>query len=396
MSARFYMKSFPCPIAYISNASWHYGLPTNRQQLPQRLANHAPVLYSSPFSLSQALMGQVPFRQVRPGLEQVSPNLYLFHNLQILPMVRGQLWPLKQFDQHLRVRSLRRYIGALGLRNPVLWLYFPPSFQHLLGQLGESLTCYHCTDDHAGRAEVLGFDRQKVEEDEIRLVQAVDVVFVTSRPLYLQKVQYNPNTYLMPNVANIERFTPVAHDQVPVALELRDLPGPVAGFVGAVDGYKVDFALIEQVAQMLSDWTFVFVGPVGSGDGTSRADLPALPNVRYLGYRDYSLLPGYVAGFDVCMIPYHLNPYTAGVFPLKFWEYLASGKPVVTTPLPALSEYYPHVGVGNSPSAFAEALQRAFTRRADMAARQQRLDLAAGQSWEKRAAEMLEVLRRHL
>jgi glycosyltransferase involved in cell wall biosynthesis len=311
-------------------------------------------------------------------------------------MVRAQVWPLQPFDRWLQIQSLRLWIHHLGFQDPVLWLYFPPSFKFLIEALRPTLTCYHCTDDHAGYAEMLGLDAYGVRRAEIELLRSVDVVFTTSRPLYEQKSKHNANTYLMPNVADVGSFIPVARGQVPVAPELRDLPGPVAGFIGAVDAYKVDLPLVGAVAHQLPDWSFLFVGPVGSGDDTKYSDLPSQPNLHFLGPRPYAHLPGYVAAFDVCTLPYRLNSYTRGVFPLKFWEYLASGKPVVTAPLPALSEYYEYVEVAKDARTFVGGLQRAYASARDEAATEQRLQLAIEQSWETRAAEMLDVLRSHL
>ena len=380
------------PIIYVSNASWFYGLPTNRQQLPKWLAEHTRVLYSSPFSLSQAATGKIRFNEYKAGIQEMAPNLYLFHNVQLLPLVRAQLQPFQRFDQWLTTRALRRHAAALGFDKPILWLYFPPTFEHLIGQLGESLTCYHCTDDHAGYAEMLGLDRQRVAQEETRLVEAVDIVFTTSRPLYEQKVRHNPHTYLMPNVADVNLFGPVARGAVPPAPELAALPGPIVGFIGAIDSYKVNLDLLAEVARLLPTWSFVLVGPVGLGDHTQAGGLPDTPNLHFLGPRAYTSLPAYVAAFDICVIPYQINSYTVGVFPLKFWEYLAAGKPVVTTPLPSLSDYYQYVHVAAGPSDFVEALQRALASEKDATAIQQRLTLADGHSWKARAAEMARVL----
>ena len=98
----------------------------------------------------------------------------------------------------------------------------------------------------------------------------------------------------------------------------------------------------------------------------------------------------------MCIIPYNLNSYTVGVFPLKFWEYLASGKPVVTTPLPSLQEYYQDVAVAADSKSFIAALKRALATTEDKDAKQHRVKLAAHQNWERRAVEMLEVLNSYL
>ncbi len=389
------MAVFPA-FVYISNAAWDYGLPTNRQQLPKWLCRYAPLLYSSPFSLSQILLGRHLPKDYKLGLRSLGPNLFLLKNFQFLPLVRGQIQPFKWLDERLITLALRHSIRKLGFERFILWLYYPPSYQYLLGNLGEVLSCYHCTDDHAGYAEMLGLDPEPVRRAEIELVRGVDVVFTTSQPLYEQKLKINPNTYLMPNVAEIERFAPVARGEVAPAPDLEHISRPIAGFIGAVSSYKLDLRLIEEIARLLPEWNFVFVGPVGEGDGTQDSILPHLPNIHFIGRRDYALLPRYLAAFDVCLIPYQLNHYTAGVFPLKFWEYMASGKPIVTTPLPALQAYLDYVEVGETSDSFATALKSAMKSNDKPEVKLQRLALAETHSWAGRAEEIIKVLRTYL
>jgi glycosyltransferase involved in cell wall biosynthesis len=385
------MSQLP-PIVYVSNAGWTSGLPTNRQQLPLRLAAHTNVLYSSPFSLSQVLMGRVKLRDYEPGLREVAPGLQAFHNLQLLPLVRGQVRPLSDVDRWLTARALAKQVRRLGHQRPILWMYYPPSNAHLIDRLDASLSVYHCTDDHAGYAEALGLDPEKSAREEAELVEAVDVVFATSRPLYEMHRRRNPRTFLMPNVADVERFAPVGRGEVAPAAELAHLPHPVAGFIGAVDAYKVDFELVDEVARRLPGWSFVFVGPVGVGDGTGESVLPKAPNVHYLGPRPHTSLPSYIAGFDVCTIPYRLNRYTAGVFPLKFWEYLAAGKPVVSTALPGLVDDADCAYLVRNAEDFAAALVEAARSAAEPRLIAYRTARAAQNSWEARAGSMVKVL----
>lgn len=380
------------PIVYVSNAGWNYGLPTNRQQLPLRLAAYTQVLYASPLSLSQVLLGRVRLQDYRRGTQQVAPGVHILHNLRLLPLVRGQIWPLTYFDRWLTTHTLVQNVRRMGHRRPILWMYYPPSFQHLIGKLDESLSVYHCTDDHAGYAAELGLDAEQIAQGESRLVESVDVVFATSRPLYEKHVRRNPHTYLMPNVADVQRFAPVARGEVSPAVDLANLPCPIVGFIGAVDAYKIDFDLVSDVAHRLPGWSFVFIGPVGVGDRTRAEGLPRAENIHFLGAREYAALPAYLAGFDICTIPYRLNRYTSGVFPLKFWEYLAAGKPVVATPLPGLRDEADHAFFASDADGFVDALLEAAATATEPTSIGHRLERAAQNSWESRAAEMVQVL----
>ena len=384
------------PLVCISNAAWNAALPTNRQQLPLRLAAYTQVLYVSPFSLGRVLLGRDSLRNFNPRLRQVRPNFHVADSLQLLTMARGQIWPFKQMDETLRLRMIRSAMSQLGMARPVLWLYFPPDFSHLKGHLGESLVVYHCTDDYVGYAEKLGWDVARIQREEQELIRRADVVLVTSRPLYNKHAGLNPGgVYLMPNVADVALFNQVVNGKVAPAPELAGFNHPVAGFVGSLDSYKVDFPLVAGLAHRLPDWSFVFVGPVGKEDGTTPSDLPQAGNIHYLGSRPHADLPSFVAGFDVCMIPYQINSYTQGVFPLKVWEYLAAGKPVVSTPLPALSEYTEWISLAGQVEPFAQALLAANTS-ADGSSNAERIRArvqeASQHSWEKRAAEVMDLL----
>src|SRR6185437_3645903 len=117
---------------------------------------------------------------------------------------------------------------------------------------------------------------------------------------------------------------------------LATIPQPRVCFLGALDAYKVDFALLAGAASACPDLHFVCVGPIGFADQTRGSTIPHLANLHYIDTLPQKELPALLRGCAVCIIPYHLNEYTASVSPLKLYEYLAAGRPVVATPLPAL------------------------------------------------------------
>jgi glycosyltransferase involved in cell wall biosynthesis len=162
----------------------------------------------------------------------------------------------------------------------------------------------------------------------------------------------------------------------------------VLGFIGALDDYKIDAVVLRAVAETFPHGTVVLIGPVGLADsGRECAALGSLPNVRLLGRRPYAALPGYLRGFDAFLIPYRLTGYTRGVFPMKFFEALASGRPIVATPLPALLEHGHVVHLASGPEAFAEAVSRALVEETAEKARARAL-LAERHSWTTRLDEI--------
>ena len=145
-------------------------------------------------------------------------------------------------------------------------------------------------------------------------------------------------THYSPNVADFEHFS-AARQAGPIPSDLEAILRPRIGFIGAVSEYKVDFDLIAAVADARPDWHWVLIGQLGEGQpGTSAAKLRR-PNIHLLGPRPYDALPGYLRGFDVAVLPCPLNAYTRAMSPMKFFEYLAAGRPIVATPVDGIMEY---------------------------------------------------------
>jgi glycosyltransferase involved in cell wall biosynthesis len=189
-----------------------------------------------------------------------------------------------------------------------------------------------------------------------------------------------------PNVADTKLFAS-ALTPGPVDPALEALPHPRIAFHGAITATKLDFRLIAELARLRPGWSIALVGPVGAGDPTT--DVSALErehNVHLLGARRHHELPALLRGADAAIIPYLINPLTSSIFPMKVYEYLAAGLPVVSTRLPALSGL-DEISFGADAGSFAEALE------GELAAdgperRRQRSRAAAGHSWEARIAEL--------
>ena len=167
------------------------------------------------------------------------------------------------------------------------------------------------------------------------------------------------------------------------------------GFAGNFLRSKVDFELLDSIARAHPEWTLLLVGP--ARDETARAleRLVALDNVRWVGPMSYAELPRYVAAFDVGLIPYLENDYTRSCFPLKLYEYLAAGKPVVVTGLPHLRDVGPLVSVCEGVDQTLEAIEAGLGRRTpDIVAERQAL--ARANTWESRVARLLGLIEAEL
>jgi glycosyltransferase involved in cell wall biosynthesis len=174
---------------------------------------------------------------------------------------------------------------------------------------------------------------------------------------------------------------------------LLAIPAPRLGFIGALSGYKVDFELLRRLAEARPDWSVVLIGKVGEGDPGTDASLLAGPeNIHLLGPRDYKDLPAYLKGFDVALLPSRLNDYTESMFPMKFFEYLAAGVPVVSVDLPALRQFRGAFYLGSTLQRFVAAVEAALAE--GEAPKRRRRALAEEQTYERRTEKMMDILGR--
>jgi glycosyltransferase involved in cell wall biosynthesis len=196
----------------------------------------------------------------------------------------------------------------------------------------------------------------------------------------------NDNVLFAPNVADTAAFATALQDG-PVDAAVDALARPRVVFTGAVVATKLDVPLIAELARLRPGWSFALVGPTGMGDpGTDVSALRAVPNVHLLGGRPRDALPAVLRGADAGIIPYASNQLTSSIFPMKVYEYLAAGLPVVATELPALAGVDGVTRVADAP-AMAAALDAALARNS-APERAARSEQASGHSWDARLAEI--------
>ena len=387
------MSDLP-PIVCISNAEWDAEIPTNRQQIMRRFAEHTRVMFvEAPLPVLGSYIGQSKRRERRRGWKRDG-------KVDILQAWDWIPYPIAQRSQAISrgVDSsfrhyVRRHWQTLGWPSPIVWI-FAPDAGNLVGAFDERLSVYHCVDDFTA-AEQFNHYRRVAAYDECKseefLARVVDIVLTTAQPLYERWHSVNIDTYLLPNVADTALFRQ-ALDPGPEHPALRGIPQPRIAFIGALDRYKVDFELLAGVAQRCPELQFVCVGPTGAGDRTPRSSLPQQANLHYVGTLPQIELPDVLRHCAACIIPYHLNEYTTAVSPLKLYEYLAAGMPIVATPITSLRDK-DALGLylaEPEPAAFAERVRAVLG--ADKQTRQRISDAAQKYSWSRRMEELIQLL----
>jgi glycosyltransferase involved in cell wall biosynthesis len=376
-------------IVCLGFGEWDAELWTNQQHLMSRLASSNRVLFLESLGLRQPrLAGRDLRRMARrvqraaagpravAGLHVQSPLVIPIHGR---PRVRA-----------LNARLLRAQVGraarSLGLEQPVLWSYVPQA-DWLVETLQPSAIVYHCVDDIAAQK---GVAAAAFRGFEAHFAARADLVLASAPALAERMRTLNDHVFYAPNVADTERFA-TALEQGPTDEALAALPRPRIVFTGAVVATKLDLELLEGVARARPGWSIALVGPIGAGDPlTDISALERLPNVHLLGARPYAKLPEVLRGADVALVPYAINDLTRSVFPMKVYEYLAAGLPVVTTPLPALNATTGVIVAADGP-ATVEAVERALAQDGPEARRGRSLAVQ-GNSWDARLEEISSYL----
>jgi glycosyltransferase involved in cell wall biosynthesis len=372
-------------IVCVGFAEWDTELWTNQHHLMSRLAERGDrVLFVESLGLRRPTLAGRDLRRLarraatglrgprrRDGVHVLAPLVLPLHDVAAARTLNARLLPA------LVGRAARR----LGMRSPVLWGYVPQA-EILLDSLRPHRVVYHCVDDIAAQD---GVDAASFRAAERRFAARADLVLASAPSLAARMRTLSPHVLDAPNVADTALFSR-ALAAGPVDPALAALPSPRLVFTGAIAAKKLDLALLRDLARARRDWTIALVGPVGLGDPhTDVTDLAAEPNVALLGSRPHGDLPAVLRGTDVALIPYRRSPLTDSIFPMKVYEYLAAGCPVVATPLPALRGE-PAVVTAPDAGSFVAAVQRALAEPLERAA--QRADHAAAHSWEARIAEI--------
>lgn len=236
---------------------------------------------------------------------------------------------------------------------PVLWFYTPmmyPIAKHIEAQA----VVYDCMDELSN----FRFAPPELQRYESELMKRADVVFTGGHSIYEAKRALHSNIHPFPSSVDVEHFATARH-RLPQPKDQSGLSGPIFGYVGVIDE-RIDLSLVEALADARRDASIVMIGPVVKIEET---ELPRRPNIHYLGRKAYSDLPTYVSRWDVALMPFAMNDATRFISPTKTPEYVAAGKPVVSTPITDVVRQYgeiPAVIIADDPNEFVEACGKAL------------------------------------
>lgn len=271
------------------------------------------------------------------------------------------------------------------ISKPILWYYTPIALS-FTNHLESSCLVYDCMDELSafkGASATL-------KDWEAQLFKRADVVFTGGQSLYEAKQHQHPNVYPFPSSIDVNHFAQ-ARDIMVEPPDQACIGHPRLGFYGVIDE-RMDLALLEGIAQARPNWQLVIIGPVVKIDSEN---LPRRPNIHYLGGKSYLELPHYLAGWDVALLPFALNESTRFISPTKTPEYLAAGKPVVSTAIRDVVRPYAHqqlVHIADGAEAFVEKAEIAMQQSQDQNWRDRVDAFLAQTSWDKTWTDMMHLI----
>ncbi len=384
-------------ILILSTADWDHPVWTNKQHVAVTLAKLGHhIVYIDSLGLRKMQKSSKDKRRILKRIKnifstprKVRERIWIVSPLVLPGIQTGMLaWANKI---SLRLTVYYTYL-RLGFQCNILWtyspattLYFKPSkFEHSI---------YHCVDDIGSQPNM---PSRVLKELERETALSVDHVVVTTNNLLSRMKGLNKSLHLMPNVVEYKKFAyPSSFSLEKAASLMESIPRPIIGFVGAISTYKLDFDLLLTVVDSHKEYSFVLCGPIGEGEPqTNISELIKRKNIYFLGPQSYEIIPGLMCQFDVGILPSKRNEYTKSMFPMKFFEYLASGIPVVSIDIPSLIKYKSIVKLCKNAEEFSAGICREVKFGNEPKLKAMRQALASENTYRDRTKKMLELIRR--
>ena len=354
------------PIVVHSHLGWDWVWQRPQQFLSRLSKRHRVLFVEGPVPVPEIDRTQMVLRETRD-----------YPNVVVLQMkVPASRWSDGGWVDQERRRIVQQVLAEpLGreFQSPVQWFYDPMAVTAFAGHLGERAIVYDCMDE----LSLFRGAPPELVRRERELLTMADVVFAGGPRMWEAKRELNQNCFCFGCGVDHAHFGRALDVHLPLPAELKDLPKPVFGYIGVVDE-RIDYELVAALADA-TEGSVVMVGPWTKVDPDA---FPQRKNLHWLGGRDYAQLPAYAKAFDVCLMPFAMNESTRFINPTKALEYMATGRPVVSTPVrDVVKQYSDVVAIGNDHAEFIAACQDAAA--SPQAARVERgRALARKNSWE--------------
>ena len=280
-------------------------------------------------------------------------------------------------------KLLATQIGRLarrgGLTRPILWIAIPTAVD-MIGQFDERLVIYQVSDKYDANMMDHATDHVTIRRLHDRAIDNADLVFYSGQKLLAEAKQGRERSFLLEQAVDFEHWSQIGPGNLEVADAVARIPRPRLGYFGAIEPWLIDQNLIKRAARERPAWQWVFIGNESRG-----VEIEALPNTHFLAAVPYQELPRYAAGFDVCVLPWDTaHSFTSYGSAIKVREYLATGLPVVISPLPEYESMGNVLRIARSHNDWFRLVEEALNEKDPIAARARQSAVSSG-TWDARA-----------
>ncbi|MBL9120106.1 MAG: glycosyltransferase [Phycisphaerae bacterium] len=364
---------------------WYHNRGHFDMQLMREMSRHVPVLYvnSIGMRMPRPTEGAMFLTRVRRKLKSLlRGTVAVRENFSVMSpfAIPGSFG--RSLTKSLMPKQILRSARAMGIERPLLWIACPPGAQ-AVDAIGPVGVVYQRTDRFEDFPNV---DREVIKGYDTSMKRVADCTLFCSRLLYEAEKQDCREPLFVDHGVDYDRFAAAGRDPASHPAEVRDLPRPRVGFIGGIDSHTFDPPLFEKVVDLLPECHFVMVGACSLPEEWLRDR----KNVTFLGQKAYDDVPGYMAACDVLIMPWNRSDWIKACNPIKLKEYLAVGRPVISTSYDELLRTWKdYVTVADGAERFAQAIRDALAHPGDEASRRQRVER---ETWTAKCDQVLERL----
>ncbi|MFL6273868.1 MAG: glycosyltransferase [Blastocatellia bacterium] len=387
-------------IICFAGEDWWYHHPHSKNHIMRRLARAGnrvmfvnSISMGLPSAKSPDFFGKIrrklksyarAVRRTEEGIIVVSPPVLPFYSS---PTGRA-------VNRALLRAEIKSLMAAFGFRNPVLWVAIPTA-RDIVGHLGERALIYQVSDKYAANQMDHATGGNVIAAMHDELLERADLIYYSGRKLIEEETATRPEikakARLLEQAVDFDHFASATRQSWEEPADMTDIPHPRLGYFGAIETWLLDQQLIRYVSERRPDWQWVLMGLKAA-----RLDIEALANVHYLGSKPYREMPRYAAGFDVCVLPWVTdNEFVSYGSAIKVREYLATGKPVVMTPLYEYERMGDVLRIARGDDDFIAKVEDALLCD-DEAQRTARQQAVQASTWDVRAEEVSREIERLL
>ncbi|MEO7970138.1 MAG: glycosyltransferase [bacterium] len=308
-------------------------------------------------------------RATPEGVTVVSPAVIPFFGTRAARAVNRKLLALQ----------IGRLARLGGLTRPILWLAIPTAAD-MIGEFAEQLVIYQVSDKYDANLMDHATDLATIKKLHERAIDNADIVLYSGQKLFAEAERGRERSYLLEQAVDFDHWSPVGAGNLEIAEAVARIPRPRLGYFGAVEPWLIDQELIKRAARERPDWQWIFIGNKSRG-----VEVEALPNTHFLPPVPYQQLPHYAAGFDVCVLPWDTaHSFTSYGSAIKVREYLATGLPVVISPLPEYEAMSDVLRIARSHDEWFRLVAEALAEDDPAAAKARQAAVSNG-TWDARA-----------